>query len=159
MICCTLSWNIISSVIHLEKLSEEGESSTSAVNSTHGQSDSDFERASSVTQVFSHSELNGLIKKLNFLKKSVELLVSRPAEKNLLQLGTKITYYCKREIDLLLFSGERDFVFCNDIRGLLMEMGKSNYVPSKWCLFIDNSKQNLNVCFNTIATNPKWLLN
>ena len=74
----------------LEELSQEDESSTSAVNSTREHGDSDFKGTSSVVEVFSQPELNDLIRDLKLSKKSAELLVSRLAESNLLQPGTKI---------------------------------------------------------------------
>ena len=100
---------------------------------------SDFGGTSTVAQVFSQQELNGIRRELYFSKKAVELLASRQVEKILLQPGTKITYYRKREIDLLPFSRRRSFVFLffvNDSQDLLMKMS-----TSKWRLFINISKQ------------------
>ena len=48
--------------VHLEELPEDSLSSSSAVNSTHGQSDSDFKRISSVAQVFSQLVLAKSVK-------------------------------------------------------------------------------------------------
>ena len=38
---------------------------------------------------------------------------------------------------------EDDFVFCNNIPGLLAEMGLSKYNSDEWRLFIDSSKRSL----------------
>lgn len=81
----------VPSFTHLEELPKD-ESSTSAVDSTCWESDSDFEGTSSVAEDFGQPELNDLIRELNLLKKSAKLLASRLAEKNLKQLRTKITY-------------------------------------------------------------------
>ena len=74
--------------------------------STNGQSDSDFMGTSSVTQFLSQPEFNALIREQNISKKSAEFLASSWLAKNLLQPETKITYYRKKEIYLLLFSEE-----------------------------------------------------
>ena len=81
---------------------------------------------------------------LNLFKESSELLASRLGEHGVLDSGTKITFYRNRD-DLLLcfFTMEDDFVFCNNIPGLLAEMGLSKYNLDEWRLFIDNSKCSL----------------
>ena len=118
-------------------VSSEDESSTSTIGSSSKVTD--FEGTLSLAQVFSQLELNGLIRVLNLSRKSVELCVSKQAVNNLLQLGTKIAYYSKKEIDLLpFFSREKEFNFCQDILGLLMKMDMRKYVLNKWCLFIDS---------------------
>ena len=52
----------VPSFIDLEEFPKEDESSTLAVDSTRGKSDSDFEGTSSFTQVFSELDLNDLIR-------------------------------------------------------------------------------------------------
>ena len=81
---------------------------------------------------------------LNLSKESSELLASRLIEHGVLDSGTKITFYHKRD-DFLLryFTMEDDFVFCNNIPGLLAEMGLSKYNSDEWRLFIDSSKRSL----------------
>ena len=91
---------LVSSFVHLEKFSKEDEPSTSALNITHRQRDRNFEGTSSVAQVFSYPKINGVSRELTLSKKSSKCLVSRLVENNLLQLGNKITYYQKKEIDL-----------------------------------------------------------
>ena len=65
-------------------------------------------------------------------------------EKNLLEQGTKITFYRTREKDLLPFFTQEDYLtFCLDVRGLLKGMGLPQYEASDWRLFIDSSKRSL----------------
>lgn len=57
---------------------------------------------------------------------------------------THITNYRTREKNLLPYvSQEKDLVFCNDVSGILQQMGSQNYQPNDWRLFIDSSKRNL----------------
>ena len=57
-----------------------------------GGSDSDFQ-TTSYSERFDQNELSDLIRDLNLSKHSSELLASRLKEKNVLQPGTKITFY------------------------------------------------------------------
>ena len=73
-----------------------------------------------------------------------EVLASRLNEKNYLSPRTKITFYRNREQKLLqYFTKEKNLVYCNDIQGLLLEMGIPNYNPKDWRLFLDSSKVSL----------------
>ena len=76
------------------------------------------------------SKYDIFIRKLNLSKKSAELFASRLAEMNLLQQGTKITFYCKRERDLLLFLEVKDLFFYKNVHGLPMEVDISKYLPN-----------------------------
>jgi len=108
-----------------------------------GGSDSGFQTASH-SEHFDQNELSDLIRDLNLSKDSSELLASRLKEKNVLQPGTKITFYRRREKDLLpFFTKENNLVFCNDIGNLLKKTGLSEYNPSEWRLFIDSLKRRL----------------
>ena len=71
-------------------------------------------------------------------------MASRVVEHGILDSGTKITFYRDRD-DLLIgfFTMENDFVHCNNIQGLLSEMGLPEYNRDKWRLFIDSSKRSL----------------
>jgi len=72
------------------------------------------------------------------------LLASRLKEKNVLQPGTKITFYRRREKYLLpFFTKDKNLVLCNDIGNLLKKTGLSEYNPSEWRLFIDSLKRSL----------------
>ncbi|KAJ8957397.1 hypothetical protein NQ318_004877 [Aromia moschata] len=108
------------------------------------ETNSDYEGTSSVPQRFNQNELNDLTRDLNLSKKAAEVLASRLNDKNLLEQGTKITFYRTREKDMLpFFSQEDNLVFCHEIRGLMKEMGLSEYIPDDWRLFIDSSKRSL----------------
>jgi hypothetical protein len=88
--------------------------------------------------------LSDLIRDLNHSKESSELLASRLKEKNVLHPGTKITFYRRREKDLLpFFTEDSNLVFCNDIGNLLKKTGLSEYNPSEWLHFIESSKRSL----------------
>ena len=91
---------------------------------------------------FSQGQLNDLVRNLNLSKELSELLASHLVEHGVLDSGTKITFYRYRD-DLLLrfFTMEDDFVFCNNISGLLAEMGLSKYNSDEWRLFINISKR------------------
>jgi len=109
----------------------------------NGGSDSGFQTTSH-SERFDQNELSDLIRDLNLSKDSSELLASRLKEKNVLQPGTKITFYRRREKDLLpFFTKENKLVFCNDIGNLLKKTGLSEYNPSEWRLFIDSLKRRL----------------
>ena len=43
----------------------------------------------------------------------------------------------------LFFSEEKQLVYCNDIPGLLGQLGISSYDPGEWRLFLDSSKRSL----------------
>ena len=88
---------------------------------------------SSLPQLFSQEELNDLTRDLNLSKESSELLASRIKEKNLFQPGTLITFYRKRYIEFLpYFTQENDIVYCNDVAGLLRQLGVQQYDPQNW---------------------------
>ena len=72
------------------------------------------------------------------------ILASRLGEHGILDSGIKITFYRDRD-DLLIcfFTTEDDFVYCNNIQGLLSEMGLPEYNLDEWRLFIDSTKRSL----------------
>ena len=77
-------------------------------------------------------------------KAASELLASRLNDNNLLERGTKITYYRTREKNLLpFFSQENNLVYCHEVSGLLEKMGLTEYFPHDWRLFTDSSKRSL----------------
>ena len=79
---------------------------------------------------------------LDLRKNSAELLASRLKDRNLLASGTVVSFYRNRERDVQLFRVENEFVFCDDINGLLNAMG-CDYEPAEWRFFIDSSKRSL----------------
>ena len=73
--------------------------------------DNDFIPKSSEPILFNQEELNDLIRDLTLSKESSELLASRLIDRNLLQQGTKITFYRTRDDEFLRFFEELpDFV-------------------------------------------------
>jgi len=97
---------------------------------------------SSLPQLFSQGERNDLARDLNLSKESSELLALRLKQKNLLQPGTLITFYRKRNIEFLpYFTQENDIVYCNNVAGLLRQLGVQQYDSQDWRLFIDSSKR------------------
>jgi DNA gyrase/topoisomerase IV subunit B len=94
-----------------------------------GGNDSDFQTTSH-SERFDQNKLSGLIRDLNLSKKSSKLLASRLKENNVLNPGTKITFFRRREKDLLpFFTKDKNLLFCNDIGNLLKKMGLSEYNP------------------------------
>ena len=75
-------------------------------------------------KLFSQGQLNDLVHDFSPSKKLSDILASRLREHGILDSGTKITLYRDRD-DLLIcfFTIENAFVCCNNIQGLLSEMG------------------------------------
>jgi hypothetical protein len=100
--------------------------------------------AKNTPKLFTQSELNDLVRDLSLSKESSELLASRLRDRNLLHPTTKVTFFRKRDEELLqYFCQESDFVYCKNIPGLLMHMGLPEYKAEEWRLFIDSSKRSL----------------
>ena len=75
-------------------------------------------------KLFSQGQLNDLVRDLGLLKKLSEILASCLGEQGILNFRTKITFYRDRDDKLIrFFTMEDDFVYCNNIQGLLSEMG------------------------------------
>ena len=93
---------------------------------------------------FSQYQLNDLVRDLNLSKESSEIWASRLGEHGILDSETKIRFYRNRD-DLLIhfFTMENELVYCNNIPGLLKEMGLPYYNSDEWRLFIDSSRRNL----------------
>ena len=114
------------------------------MNDTTPAEDSEYEEPMSGPQLFNQSELSDLVRDLALSKESSEVLASRLKEKSLLQPGTKVSFYRKRDADFVpLFSQEENIVFCNEIRRVLINLGITHYRPEDWRLFIDSSKRSL----------------
>ena len=73
---------------------------------------------------FSEGQLNDLVCDLGLTKESTEILASRLGEHGILDSNTKIIFHHDRDNLLIrFFIMEDDFVHCNNIQGLLLEMG------------------------------------
>ena len=93
---------------------------------------------------FTKGELNDLVRDLALSKEAAEILASRLSEHFVLDSEARITFFRKRdEILIHYFSEEENFVYCNNIKGLLLAMGLPHYNPYEWRLFIDSSKRSL----------------
>ena len=93
---------------------------------------------------FNQLQLNSLVRDLYFPKQSAELLASKLQEKNLFHPGTSVTFYRKREEELLKYFTLKDgLVFCYDMHHLLLDLGLREYKSEEWRLFIDSSKRSL----------------
>ncbi|KYQ53584.1 hypothetical protein ALC60_00111 [Trachymyrmex zeteki] len=93
--------------------------------------------------LFDQAALNDLVRDLGLPKDKSELLGSRLQERHLLAPGTTITCYRKREKSLVGYYSEGDnYVFCNDINGLMQEF-RILHDTDQWRLFIDSSKTSL----------------
>jgi len=113
-----------------------------------------IDRAIVIIKEHNLSELCVLIRHLCFSKEASELLASRLNDLNLLDNGTKITFYRTRKKHLLsFFSHESKLVFYQDVRGLLIKMGLPEYLPYDWWLFIDSFKKVRYVYYYTMKTN------
>ena len=98
----------------------------------------------SAPELFSQTEVNDLVRDLGLSKKAEEMLASRLQEKHLLDDSAKVSYFRKRDQSFATFFSEwKEFVYCHNIPGLLRQLGVALYIPTKWRLFLDSSKQSL----------------
>jgi hypothetical protein len=95
-------------------------------------------------RALNQNDLDDLIRDLGLSKQASKFLASRLKERNLVTPDTNISVYRRREKNLVSFFSEaNDFVFCNNISGLIAAMGLHNYDSKDWRLFIDLSKRSL----------------
>lgn len=92
--------------------------------------------------------MNDLTPDMNLSKDGSELFASRVKEKNLRNSGTKVSFYQRREHELMVYFTEslvktEKFVYSHNVKGLLIHMGLANYDHSDCRLFIYNSKRSL----------------
>ena len=81
---------------------------------------------------FCQGQLNDLVRDLDLSKESSEILASRLGKHGILDSGTKLTFYRDRDDSLIrFFTLKDDFVYCNNIQGLLSEMGLPEYNPDE----------------------------
>ena len=106
--------------------------------------DSSTESKKAVPQQFNQSELNDLVRDLDLSKQAAEILASRLNEKHVLHSSAKVSFYRKRdELFLSYFKEEEQLVCCDNVSGLLGELGIPLYNPEEWRLFLDSSKRSL----------------
>ncbi|KAI6657213.1 hypothetical protein LOD99_11178, partial [Oopsacas minuta] len=143
-----LEWDIVKQVAKYTEVQneiiEDCDGIDEDLDTTCHFSESELEVSSSLSGQFNQEEFNYLIMELNLPKVCSVILASRLNKKNILSPGTKITYYCHREEGLIhYFSQQEGLVFCNDIGGLLLEMGVPQYRPEDWHLFKLDIQQSL----------------
>ena len=84
--------------------------------------DEDF-ACSSMLVLFDQQSLSDLIRDLCLSKGSSEVLASRLGDRNLLQHGTKITFYRTRDKEFVTFFDDQlNFIYRKDISGVLMKL-------------------------------------
>ena len=94
--------------------------------------------------MYSHFELNDLIRDLNFPKQSAEVMASKLQEKHLLKTNISVSFYRNREEKLRkYFHFDGQLVYCTDAEGRFLAMGLSAYRSNEGRLFIDSSKRSL----------------
>ena len=77
---------------------------------------------------FSQGQLNDLERDLNLSKELTKILASRLGKHGILDSESKITFFCNMDNLLLrFFTMKDDFVYCNNIPGLLAKMGLPDY--------------------------------
>ena len=71
-------------------------------------------------------------------------MASRLQQKDLFCPGTKVSFYKNIETEFLeYFTSENDFVYCRNVKKLLLAMAVPKYESIDWRFFIDSSKQSL----------------
>ena len=113
----------------------------------------------SVSETFSQTELNDLVRELSLSKKSAELLASRLNQRHLLARDTKATFYRNRDAEFIPFFEENNnLVYCTNTENVLLCPGVQAYNPAEWRLFLDSSKRSLKCVLlhntNTYASIP-----
>ena len=87
--------------------------------------------------------LNDLVRDLVLLAEKVEFLGSQLKQWNLLEPGTNITFYRRRQDELaLFFTNKNTLCFCYDIFSLMQSLGYK-HISGEWRLFIDSSETSL----------------
>ena len=96
--------------------------------------DDDVDFACSSTPVLlDQQNLSDLIRDLSLSKESSEVLASQVKDRNLLQHGTKITFYRTRDKEFVpFFDDQLNFVLCKDIPGVLMKLVVTEYSLANW---------------------------
>ena len=109
--------------------------------------DSSTESKKAVSQQFNQLELNDLVRDLDLSKEAAEILASRLNEKHVLHSSAKVSFYRKRdELFLPYFKEEKQLVYCDNVPGLLGELGISSYNPEGWRLFFGQLQAQPQVC-------------
>ena len=105
------------------------------------------ESKKAVAQQFNQSKLNDLVRDLDLSEQAAEILASRLNEKHVLHSSAKVSFYRKRdEFFLPYFKEEKQLVYCDNVSGLLSELGIPSYNPEEWRLFFGQPQVQPQVC-------------
>ena len=75
-------------------------------------------------------------------KPAAEILASKLDEKHVLHSSAKVSFYRKKDEHFLpYFKEEKQLVYCDNVPGLLGELGIPSYNPEEWRLFLASSKR------------------
>ena len=106
-----------------------------------GQGSSSSNSSTEEPHLITQADLNDLVRDLDLPKSKAQLLGSRLQQWNLLEKGTKVSFFRKRQSQFSsYFSKDDNLVYCMDAQGLLKELPSE---PNHWRLFIDSSKISL----------------
>ena len=121
---------------HLTELIESSDESISSVDAAVTcSSKSEFQGAAATPLQFNQFELNDLVRDLNLSKETSEVLASRLNEKNYLQPGTNITFYRRREKDLLPIFRRKTIWFSAMMLGASTKNGTSRIQSTRMAPF------------------------
>ena len=88
-----------------------------------------------------------------------EILASRLNEKHVLHSSAKVSFYRKRdELFLPYFKEKKQLVYCNNVSGLLGELGIPSYNPKEWRLFWTAPSAAFSVYFYTMGRSMELFL-
>ena len=106
--------------------------------------DSSTKSKKAVPQQFNQLELNDLVRNLDPSKQATQTLASKLNEKHVLDSSAKVSF-CRKKDELFLpyFKEEKQLVYCDNVPGLLGELGIPSYNPEEWRRFLDSSKRSL----------------
>ena len=102
-----------------------------------------FLAISNQPQLFDQKDLNDLIRDLNLSKESSEVLNSQLKAKNVLDKDTKVNFRKRDAKFIPLFSQTLELVYCSNTKDVLLMLGRDEYDPNSWKLFINSSKWSL----------------
>lgn len=124
---------------------ESGPSGASLINDPLYEPDDDDDD-DGMPSLMSQAHLDRIVRKLHLSQRYAEILARELKHVNILEPGIKISGYRNRQAQFLPYftlSADKTYAYCNNIGGLLIEMGVENYDADKWRIFIDSSKSSL----------------
>lgn len=135
------------STYQYDTASYEVQSQTSATSLHHADSDY-LQPVTQYPSLISQEHLDRIVRNLKLSQNNAMTLASELRSVNVLAPGVKVTSYKYRQepyMPYFMLSEDATYAYCQDIPGLINEMGICNYNPSLWRLFIDSSTRSLKV--------------